>query len=115
MSAGVMLAMSPWMTWPTFSSTVIFLSSAATLSSSAASLSNGHFGDGQISGCTAAGSAGLASATGAGSLAPSLQAVDRKGTSASAARYRVRTRDMEGDIEDSCFSARTAYALRRRN
>ena len=50
MSSGVMLAMSPWMTWPTFSSTVIFLSNVATFSSSAASLAKGHFGEGQISG-----------------------------------------------------------------
>ena len=45
---------------PTFSSTVIFLSSAATFSSRASSLANGHLGEGQISGWTAAGSSALA-------------------------------------------------------
>ena len=88
MSAGLMLAMSPWMTWPTFSSTVIFLSSDATFSSSASSLSNGHFGDGQISGWTAAGSSALA--TGAAfSFAASLHpSINRKSTMA---RHRLRS------------------------
>ena len=55
---------SPWMTWPTFSSSVIFFSSEATFSSSASSLAKGHFGDGQISGWTAAGSSAFATAGG---------------------------------------------------
>src|SRR6187402_3388308 len=105
MSSGLRLAMSPWITWPTFSSTVIFASRAATLSSRAASLSNGHFGEGQISGCTSALFSGTAAAAGGGvSLEASLQPrINRKGTSASAARRLDQTRDMEGDIEYSCF------------
>src|SRR4051812_40600306 len=105
MSSGFMLAMSPWMTWPTFSSTVIFLSSADTFSSRAASLSNGHFGEGQIAGCTSALFAGGVAVTGAGvSFPASLHPrINRKGTSAATARYLERTRDMEGDIGTPVF------------
>src|SRR5689334_22420688 len=105
MSEGLMQQMSPWITWPTFSSTVIFLRSVATFSSRAASFSKGHFGEGQISGCTAAGSSALAAGAAGLSLETSLQPyINRMGTSASAAPD-LRTTDREGDIENSCFWA----------
>src|SRR5690242_9324921 len=104
MSAGLMQQMSPWMTWPTFSSTVIFLSNAATFSSRAASFSKGHFGEGQISGCTAAGSSALAATAGL-SLEASLHPyINRMGASESATAAPVfRTTDREGDIEKLLF------------
>src|SRR3954469_17401546 len=103
MSAGFMLAMSPWMTCPTFSSTLIFLSSVATFSSSASSFANGHFGDGQISGCTAAGSLAFTSGLGVSFVAFLQPTASNSGRTTKHQRSLDRTGDMEGGIEKLLF------------
>ena len=115
MSAGVMLAMSPWMTWPTFSSTVIFLSSVGNLLFERRVFRERPLGRRPDFGVDGGRIFGLGHGRG---VLPwphlCIRARTGKARAASAAPC-LRTWDMEGDIEKLLFlSADSLCSLRRK-